>query len=294
MEIKWKAQGPLSRLTMINKNIEKYQSQAIELDKTKERNSYVLQIRKELEENLIARDLVANSYPASLAKPELIQILSEERDGRDYPVLRPGGEAVLNAAVDRILSELEKQRKSGSSLYMVDGETGDLIMPLTKAGIYQPPDYVGEDKKVHRPLPIVHPGITSSLALARAEAFKKNQALEKYKDDPVAKKAFEHLVEPQKMVDTALEKLKERGITSTSLNDREPDEEITFGREHVNGVFQSPNLSFDRSSMFAASLLKKLLMLCGSNSEIQVGELEQVDNGKQRWYKLGVSVVKSA
>lgn len=279
---------------MTNK-VEKYQSQAIELDTTKELRSYVLQIRKELEENLEARELVASSYPASLAKPELIRILLKERHDakRDYPVLKPGGEAILSTAVDKILSELEKQRKEGPNLYMVDGETGDLIMPITKDGVYQPPDYVGLDGETHRPLPIVHPGITSSLALAKAEAFKKNQALEKYGDNPVARKAFEHLTEPQKMVKVALEKLKERGITSTPLNDNEPNEEIVFGREHVNGIFQSPNLSFNRSSMFAISLFKKLLSLCDSGSEIQIGELKQVDNGKQRWYKLGVSIIKS-
>lgn len=252
--------------------------------------SYLVQVRRELEENPEAREMVAEARPASGAKGELVRILSASRPGREYPVPKPGTEDLLEAAVDQVLAELEKQRAAPAALYVVDGGTGEVVMPLPEGGVYQPPDYVGEDGELHKSKPVVHPGITSSLALARAEKSRVEQALEKASDDPVARKAIEHLTEPQKMVLDARSRLMESGVTVSELPAGEdPEVTVEFGREHVNGVFQSPNLSFHRSSLFARSLADKVLQLCGSGGEARLGELKRVDNGKQSWYRIGVT-----
>ena len=253
--------------------------------------SYLKQVRDELESNQEARDLVSKAFPASGSKEELVRILSTARPGRDYPVPKPGTEDLFEAAVDRVLAELEKQRGLPPALYIVDRDTGDVVMPLPAGGVYQPPDYIGEDGKTHKARPVVHPGITSSLAVARAEEFRKGKALAGVKDDLVAKKAYEHLEDPRQIAAGAADRLRSMGVEVSDLPaGGEPEDVVEFGREHVNGVFQSPNLSFHRSAMFADLLANKLMRLCGPGGGVLLGELSRRDNGKQCWYKIGVTV----
>lgn len=253
--------------------------------------SYLVQVRRELEENLEAREMVAAADPPSEAREELLRILRAHRSGRDVPVQKPGSDGLLEAAVDQVLGELGRQRSLPPSLYLVNSETGGVVMPIPSGGVYHPPDYVGEDGETHRAKPIVHPGLTSSLAMAAAAEHRKESLLERHRGDPVAMKALEHLTEPQKMVQDAGERLRSQGVSVSGLEDGEdPEESVEFGREHVNGVLQSPNLSFHRSSMFAGILATRLLKMCGSGGEVRVGRLREKSNGKQRWYQLGVTV----
>jgi len=273
------------------KGLTKASQNAIEVrDDREELLSYLRMVRRELEENPEARETVAAADPASSASEELLRILSVSRSGRSFPVLREGTEELLAKAVGQVLAELEVQRKGPKSLYLVDETTGKSVMALPEEAIYQPPDYVGEDGELRKAKPIVHPGLSSSLAMKRAENWRLGKVSALAEANPMLKKAFEHLTEPEKMVVLASEKLRREGFIPSDLGDGEPEETIEFGRESVAVMFQSPNPGFHRAHVFADSIARRVADLCNPGSEVRLGTIKERNNGKQRWYVLGVTV----
>ena len=253
---------------------------------------YLRAIRQELEENLEARDMVASAEPASSATEGLLRILSIPRPGRDNPVLIPEREGELREAVGQVLAELQAQRKGPKGLYLVDESTGKSVMALPEGAIYHPPDYVGEDGQLRKAMPIVHPGLSSSLVMKRTEDWRVRTALERAEENLELRSAYEHLTDPEKMAVIARDKLQELGITVSDLGDEEPEEEVEFGREHIEGIFQSPNPGFHRLHAFSGSIVRRVMAKCDPGSEVRIGQVKERGNSKQRWYTVGLTVRK--
>ena len=119
---------------------------------------YLLDIRREFETNDEAKNIVISSDPAIDAKPKLLELFAHK--------CKPGTEKLFEEAIEIALNELDGFRKNPASLYLIDNATGKSVMPITDDLIYTPPDYIGEDGKLHKAKPVVHPGISSSLTLA--------------------------------------------------------------------------------------------------------------------------------
>lgn len=259
-------------------------------DEREELLSYLRSVRKELEDNPEARETVAAAEPAAAASPELVRILSSARPGREVPILRPGTEDLLTRAVGQVLAELEVQRRGPKGLYLVDESTGKSVLALPEGAIYQPPDYVGEDGLPRKAMPIVHPGLSSSLVMKQTEDWKVRTAIERSEKDEMLRRAYEHLTDPEKMAAIAGERLRELGVLTSDLGTEEPEEEIEFGREHVGGVFQSPNPGFHRLHLFAGSIVRRVMARCGPGAEVRLGRVKEKSSGKQRWYTVGLTV----
>ena len=232
---------------------------------------YLLSLRKMLEEDTELRDKVAKSIPACGAKPDLITAT--------FNLVKPGTERLLDKAIDVLLEELDEQRKKAPSIYLVSHETGRSIMPISKEGVYTPPDFVGLDGNVHQAKPVVHPGISSSLALAAHEVAKTKSILALAGGD--SSMAFAHLSEPEQMIGRAKTILQGRVSFEGASG---PPQEIAFGREHEAGMEQAVNLSFHRVEMFSAILAKKILDKCGEGGRCSGGTIKLCKGSKYRWF----------
>jgi len=242
--------------------------------------SYLIQFRKIFETNDLVKNEIINSNPAISAKPKLLKLLAYE--------CKPDSEDLFEQAIDIILNELDTFREKPPSLYLIDGETGMTIMPMTDELIYTPPDYIGEDGKLHKSRPMLHPGIAASLTLAVYGKTKIQQHLKKATNN-TTKQAYKHLSNPEQIIEMAKERLTYLGVKIDS-DPYKCDQTIEFGREQVEGIMQSPNIKFHRTHMFAAILAHKILALGGKSAKYFIGSIENKENSKQRWYTVKIGV----
>lgn len=232
---------------------------------------YLLQLRDLLQQSQELADMVAAHDKAIEAKPHLVKAVE---------LVKPGTEHLLDKAAGMLLEELEQQRKA-PGLYLVSCETGLSVMPIGGKDVYHPPEYRGMDGNMHEARPVVHPGITSSLAIAAHEA-EKEHALMALSGNEMA---FAHLSDPDKIVEIAKQKL--AGAVSFVQMDG-PWHEIEFGRENAAGMEQSANLAFHRVELFSSILAKRIVSLCGNGGRCQIGEIVKNSGSKQRWYVVSV------
>lgn len=233
-----------------------------------------LKLRKLLETDDLLKKTVAAAVPAISAKQALIDAASQE--GQDAEVLSEAAEDLLN--------ELEQQRKNPPSLYLVSQETGKSIMPISASDIYTPPDYVGLDGKTHKSAPILHPGITSSLAVSVHEAEREKSILSLAGDSP----AYKHLSDPSCLVSLTEQKL--TGKVELAELPKESCTTIKFGVENSAGVEQSINESFHRAELYSALLAKKIVSACGGSGRCQIVRIDRVRGAKQHWYEASVKI----
>jgi hypothetical protein len=238
---------------------------------------YALALRREFEGNETAREILESSVPAASAKEMIVEALSH--------LAREESKDVFEKAVAFVLEELDRLRKQPPSLYIVDTKTGRSAIPLGENGIYQPPDFVDEGGNLRRARPIVHPGISSSLALAEAAANRMAEVEEAAASSPLAKMAFEHLTDQDSVARTANEFLRKSGVGAC-----EDGEEILieFGHESVAGPLQSPNVAFHRRELLGRILTNKVIeKLCGPG-EASVVEVSKGGGAKRQWWKARV------
>jgi hypothetical protein len=233
---------------------------------------YLITLRTLLETNVELSDKIASSHPAQNARTDLISACE---------LVKPGTLHLLEKAADMLLEELEQQRKSGSNLYLVSCKTGRSVMPIDAKDVYVPPDYEGLDGKLHKSKPIVHPGISSNLAIV-AHEFAKENALVSIAGQELA---FIHLSAPERMVEMAKQKLS--GVVLFENVDG-PWHVVEFGRENSAGMEQSVNAAFHRIELFSSVLAKKILTLCGQGGRCRVGSVKSHRGAKHRWYSLDV------
>jgi hypothetical protein len=241
------------------------------------RAGYLRQIRRELEEDEDLRKKVADAVPAADAKPVVLESLCH--------LARFGSDDLFEEAVGQVLKELEVQRKAEPALYLVNDETGELVMPITEKDIFVPPDYVDEGGTLRPARPVVHPGIAAGLAMMAAKAHRRRKVSDLAGEDPVRSKAYEHILEPERILEMAKEKLAHAEVSFTELPE-EREEDIEFGRESLEGT-QSVNPAFHRSSMFASILAQKVLKVCG-RGEVEFGRIRPMEDKKSRWFVVGV------
>jgi len=242
--------------------------------------SYLHQIRNEFQNNDKVKQLLLQS-PNDL-RDQLLKSLEH--------LIRPDTQDIFESALDQVIIELAKQLEAGHGLYLVDDNTGEIMMPLTPDMIYQPPDYEGEDGKMHKAMPIVHPKITSSLAILKGQKHKETKLFNKHKDNPVALQALEHLKSPDKIINLTIEKLKKFNITVINYIASGEFYIIEFGHEQADGVYQSFNPCFQRIGMFSSVLATKIYKLCGNGGICSIKNFEEKKNSKQHWYQVDVTI----
>ena len=242
------------------------------------RAGYLRQVRLQLEVDPALQKAAAEAEAAAEAKPVVMRALGH--------LARFGSDDLFEESVDQVLRELEVQRKAEPALYLVNDETGELIMPLTEGDIFVPPDYVDEDGITRPAKPVVHPGISAGLAMRAAEAHRLQKVAGSVRD-PVKAKAYEHLLEPEKIVEMVRKRLEHVGIVIAELAEAE-EEDVEFGRESLEGAFQSVNPAFHRSSMFASILAQKILGMCGGKGMVGLGNIRPMNDKKNRWFVIGV------
>ena len=245
---------------------------------------YLLAIRKKFESDIQIQQIAANARPANSAKTELMKLCQS--------ISQSGSEDIFEKAMDEILSELDHLRESNVGLTIVDTHNGQIVMPLSENMIYTPPDYIGDDGKLHKSKPILHPGISSTLGLARQETAKQEILLQKALA-PGATSAYQHITEPNSICAMAAERLQQAGVRVV-LELEAPEIEFEYGREQVSGIEQSPNLRFHRANMFAAVLATKILQTCGPHGTCSIGRARLKRNAKQRWHTVGVKIKSPA
>ncbi len=247
---------------------------------------YLKIIRNELENNTEIRDAISNFNPISKAHDKLITMLNSCEISKSF---NENEVEYLNDSVRIILDELEIMRNGPKSLYLIDELSGKAIMALPDNSIYQPKDFIGIDGKLHKSSPVIHPGIASSIAIKLSEDWKKSTIIEKTKETSAL--ALEHISNPNKMLRTIIQQLKKLRINSFLLN-KTPENIIEFGREHIDGVFQSINPDFHRLHLFVEIVVKKICKISGKDSSIFLGNIEDHNNGKFRWYSIGFTIYK--
>jgi hypothetical protein len=233
---------------------------------------YLIQLRKMLEEDTDVANMVAECDPAQLAKPGIIKA---------FKLVKPGTQHLLEKAADSLLAELDQQRKAAPSLYLVSCKTGRAVMPISAKDVYTPPDFEGLDGKLHKAKPIVHPGITSNLAIAAHESAKETSIISLAGQEL----AFSHLSDPERMIESAKQKLS--GIVN--FGDVQGTwHEIEFGKENAAGMEQAVNPAFHRVELYSSVLARRILALCGRGGQCQIGSIRNLRGAKHRWYSLDV------
>jgi len=245
----------------------------------------LLALRKRFQEDPDVIGTIMGCDPAIDAKPMLEPMMED--------LIPAYGEDVIDESLTILLEELEEQRAAPPSAYLVSTETGRTVCPISEDDIVTPPDYEGEDGKLHKATPIVHPRITSTMALQIQETERATK-IRKTLADPTKKSAYEHLTNPQAIVQMTKDRLRKQGVEVVdSFGNRTTlDSTISFGHESVRGMEDSPNEQFHRAHMFSIILTKKVIDAYGL-SPCAIGEIRSVQDSRQRWFEVDVSIGSS-
>ncbi len=250
------------------------ESLAVELQETI-KSKYRLWIRDRFQSDPKVASILTSTDKATSVVVNLALSLDDLR--------HPDSADIFDLVLEEIAQEYDKIKLSGGLLIDPKGRSLGSLKPEQ---IYQPPDYVGEDGLLHKARPIVHPGISSSLALRDQQEHKVTQALKLVERDKSLKETYEHLNGPETIRERALESLVSLGFNIDPIEQASETVTIEFGREQADGVFQSPNKRFHRTFYFATTLVKKIQSLAKNKCEI-VSIVEKVTN-KSRWYEAEV------
>lgn len=238
---------------------------------------YMLGLRHEFETDELTRKILERNNPATGGFDELLGHLSN--------LIRPETEEVFKECLNDLLLELDHQRKSPGSLYLISTDTGAAIMPLNSQMIYQPPDFIGDDGKKHKAKQILHPKISAPLAIKIHEDARLLEKLKKVE----GKLAFEHVRNPNSIRNVAIEFLAKNGYISESLDDDFKQINLEFGKEHQD-VFQSINPAFHRHVSFGRTLARQIMSEAGSPSKYEIGDVKTCENAKFHWYSVTVKL----
>ncbi|HEY8094877.1 MAG TPA: hypothetical protein VIE65_02130 [Methylobacter sp.] len=239
---------------------------------------YVIAIRKELETNETVREIATTSTPAISGRDMMLEALSY--------LINPASAEIFEKAVCFILEELDRLRTNPASLYVVDVSTGLTVIPIGDGDIYQPPDLVDDFGRLRKATPIIHPRMSSGLALAAASAHKMNAIAELSQSDPLAKMAYEHLIDQDSVARSATEMLLKSGIQDCSEGEMV---EIEFGHESIaSGPTQSQNFSFHRRELLSRILVKRIIALLDGIGSATILEAKKIDGSKKQWWKAKI------
>lgn len=249
---------------------------SIEEDRTYRR--YLLAIRKAFQEkNEIRECLTAHSH-------------EERRDGVLHFLLplciaQPGGEPLLTKAVEHLLHELEQMKLAGHSRYIIDESTGLAVAPLTANLIQKTPDFIDEGGNLRKGRQVVDPGFASALGLARQEMDRTEKALAK--PGNLTASAYEHLRNPNSILELAREHMDRAGISS-AVDGNAVELTLEIGVEQSDGIFQAPNAGFHRQAAYGAQLARRII--ADGHKACEIVGMEKKSNSKSRWYEVRARV----
>lgn len=259
-------------------------------DDRKELSRNLLGLKKELEVNEGLRQVISNLDDISMIKERIVQAIKDYDDDRGYPLINENKLELFDFALEEVLEELSFLRKSEPSMYLVSTETGETIAPINQNQIFQPNSYVNSNGNEVVPQPIVNPGITASMVMKQSEDHKLKEAtqgLSKY--DSLA---FEHLTDSRKILVKTVEKLKRNGVNAVIV--KHPTKHlINFGKEHIEDVFQSPNLRFNRCEAYSSLLCNKFSSMVDLNDVIELGDIEKFKGSKFTEFRVGYNVIRA-
>lgn len=250
-------------------------------------NRYRMELRYRFETDPKVLELVSGEKKAAECRDQILEVLKDS--------CRPGIEDLFIKIVDELILELDNLKKLPSSMYIVDGNTGKLITSLDNKSVVQPPDFIGEDGSIKKARPIVHPGISSTLALKVQEEHVDLITLSRAEaSGPLGKMALEHKRDPISIINVAKEFLELNGVIVGKIKSGTSTEvSIEIGREPLNNLQQSPNFSFHRFRLFGELLGKKILDIC-SNGTCELREPVFKSNSKFQWYIIPILYSKSS
>jgi hypothetical protein len=250
-------------------------------------NKYRRDLRSHFQNDPNVKESIPLDKPASECKEHVMDALKH--------ICRPGTEGLFERVIEELLKEIDEFRLRPSSSYIVDDKTGRVLVPLSDNAVYTPPDFIGEDGLVHKARPIVHPSISSGLAMAEQERHRMKIAISKAKESgPLGILSLEHEKDPDSIRRVAVEILESKGFRVDSIP-RGSGKEIVieFGREAKDGG-QAPNYSFHRFKMFGTILAKKIADSIEQGSTYDLDRPVLNTTSKQRWYTASVRTVLSS
>jgi len=203
-------------------------------------------------------------------------------------VLRAGTEEIFDRIIHELLEELNRMHSVCSSAYLVNRQDGKVLMPMSAKDIYTPPDYIGDDGKLHKSRPILHPAISAPLTMYAFEEGRKKEAIER--SSSLA--AVEHLIQgPESILERAKMLLAGQGIIVEQLTTG-AKRTVEVGRERIDDMLQAPNYSFHRSHMYGSILAKKVLDLLKEylSKTCDLQSIKLVRGSKEQFYCVELTV----
>jgi len=249
-------------------------------------SQYLLSIRTIFSINNEIINIIKSKEKALDSKDQIFDILKNKPEFRS--------ESILYRVIEFLLIELEDLKTKDPSLYIVDAKTGRLTFKADEKSFYQPPDYVGEDGKLHKAQLILHPGLSSSYALNLYDNSRKEEnkirIIEKVSANPTLAPAYAHILDPDSMSGIATRILEDNGIEIGEVSGSCTDIEITFGKESLAGSDQSINPRFHRAEMFGKSLSKKILEAYPNIRICELGSVSTFSDTRNKWYSVRVKI----
>lgn len=181
----------------------------------------------------------------------------------------------LDAAIIIFIDEQKKIKESGTP-WVIDDHSGMALVPINKDTLFTPMK-TGPNGEKTPGIPILHPGISSKIALVRQELSQKSQLIKKFKGSTI-----EHIVRPSSILDIAKEELEKLGLKSSSIEGEEEMEEI--GRENFDGLFQAPNEAFHRYALYGKLLARRIFSRRAASFELT--RIYERSNSKSKWFDV--------
>jgi hypothetical protein len=235
----------------------------------------LMSIREELRKNPNAGEILNSPEAETL----LFDLFKEKVGADDF----------LTPCIKIILQEYEIQ-KNDPGLYIIDNQTGRAIIKSDSSTIFQPQDVVLEDGTIHKPGPIVHPKISSSLGLLKYQKERKEnlqfKALDEIKNNPSVRHAYDHILNPDIILEKAKFLLEKHGVQFEKLSSDFTEEIIELGKENAESDYQGMNLQFHRANMLGSILAKRILDKYGKSIICNLVEISELSNSKFRWFEV--------
>lgn len=198
----------------------------------------------------------------------------------------------INLAAKIIFAEYKIQEQDPGN-YLIDSQTGLALGKINENQIFHPQEWTDENGVVHKPAPIVHPGITSSLGLKRFEETKNDENMNSIQKEiektPYKKHAFDHVMNPISIVEYAISELNNQFIWEFQ-GTHDVVKQIQIGKENLDNNINSSNMNFHRAQMYGQIIAMKLIKEFGKNFQYSMGMIEAKSNSKIRWFEVQVFI----
>jgi len=179
--------------------------------------------------------------------------------------------------------------RANPGTYLIDSQSGKALFKLTEDMVYTPPDSFDESGNPRRQLPMLHPRLTSGLAMTVQE---RTRTAELERSVPAGmEESTAHIKDPWRIVDHAMERIKAYGIAfhgTAYLSSAEPafpdEATVTIGKENSDGMFQSVSFKFHRSVSHGAVLASKVAAL--GAKRVCFTSVEKKRGSKHTWYEV--------